>query len=78
MVDMPLIFQRLDGKDDILKVPTCVIDRDVLFLCGKRTLELWRLKLYMDRKSWRSYQERSGSMELLKLLYRLDDGSKKF
>ena len=33
-----------------MKVMLCVVDADVPFLCGKRTNELWRSQLDMDRK----------------------------
>ena len=39
MVEIPVIVQRLDGKEDVLKVQTYIVDAEVPFLCGKRTLE---------------------------------------
>ena len=40
MVELPLIIRRLDGKDDVLRVFTYLVEADVPFLCGKRTIEL--------------------------------------
>jgi len=36
MVELPVLVRRLDGKEDILKVFTYLVDADVPFLCGKR------------------------------------------
>ena len=41
MVETPLIVQRFDGKDDVLKVQIYLVDTDIPFLCVKRTLDLW-------------------------------------
>ena len=48
MVEILFIIQKLDGKDEVLKVIPYVVDAEVPFLCGKRTLELWKSKLDMD------------------------------
>ena len=45
MVELPLIMKRLDGKDDVIKVFAYLVDADVPFLCGKRTLENWNSKV---------------------------------
>merc|ERR1712240_677567 len=39
MVDLPVIVRRLDGKEDVLKVFTYLVDADAPFLCGKRELK---------------------------------------
>ena len=49
MVEIPLIVQRIDGKEDILKVQTYIVAAEVPFLCGKRTLRLWKSKLDMEK-----------------------------
>ena len=36
---------RLDGREDVLIVQTYLVDAEVPFLCGKRTLELWNFKI---------------------------------
>ena len=41
MVELPMIVKRMDGKEDVLKVFTYLVDADVPFLCGKRTIEKW-------------------------------------
>ena len=35
----------MKGKDDDLKAQVYIIDADVTFLCGKKTLEQWGSKL---------------------------------
>ena len=37
MVELPVIVRRMDGKEDVLRVFTYLVDADVPFLCGKRT-----------------------------------------
>ena len=42
MVELPVIVRRMDGKEDVLKVFTYLVDADFPFLCGKRTMvEKW-------------------------------------
>ena len=41
MVELPMIVKRMDGKDDVLKVFTYLVEADVPFLCGQKTLEKW-------------------------------------
>ena len=46
MVELPVLVRRLDGKEDILKVFTYLVDADVPFLCGKRELkDRWKSKI---------------------------------
>ena len=46
MVELPVIVRRMDGKGDVLKVFTYLVDADVPFLCGKRTMvEKWNSKI---------------------------------
>ena len=35
MVEIPLVVTRLDGREDVLTVPTYLVDADVPFMCGK-------------------------------------------
>ena len=39
MVELLIMVKGMDGKDDVLKVYTYLVEGDVPFLCGKRTLE---------------------------------------
>jgi len=51
MVELPVIVRRLDGKEDVLKVFTYLVDADVLFLCGKREMvERWKSKIDTKNK----------------------------
>merc|ERR1711867_131028 len=46
MVGLPVIVRRLDGKEDVLKVFTYLVDADVPFLWGKREMvERWKSKI---------------------------------
>ena len=38
MVELPVIVRRMDGKEDVLRVFTYLVDVDVLFLFGKITM----------------------------------------
>ena len=38
MVELSLIVRRMDGKEDVLKVFTYLVDADVPFLCVKGTI----------------------------------------
>merc|ERR1711895_361629 len=51
MVELPVIVRRLDGKEDVLKVFTYMVDGDVSFLCGKREMvERWKSKIDTENK----------------------------
>ena len=39
MIDLPILVTRKYGKEDVLNVPTYLVDAEVPFLCGKKTLE---------------------------------------
>ena len=47
MVDKPLIVQRLDSKDDVLKVLNYVVDEEIIFLCkgGQQKLHAFYIVL---------------------------------
>ena len=45
MVELPVIVRRMDGKEDILRVFTYLVDADVPFLCVKKTIENWDSKI---------------------------------
>ena len=38
MMELPVIVRRMDGKEDVLKIFTYLVDADVPFLCGKITM----------------------------------------
>ena len=40
----------MDGKEDVLKVQTYLVDAEVPFLCGKQTLESLNLNIYGPEK----------------------------
>ena len=60
-IDLPILIVRKDGQEDVLTVPTYLVDAEVPFLCGKKTLEDWNLQI-------------SGRDEILKITF-LTDGS---
>ena len=51
MVELPVIVRRMDGKEDVLKVFTYLVDADVPFLCGKREMvKRWNSKIDTKNK----------------------------
>ena len=44
-IDLPILITRKDGKEDVLTVPTYLVDAEVPFLCGKKTLEDWNFQI---------------------------------
>lgn len=50
MVELPIIVNRLDGKKDVLKVFAYLVDKVVPFLCEKKTIEKWNLKIDTKNK----------------------------
>ena len=49
-IDLPILITRKDGKEDVLTVPTYLVDADAPFLCGKKTLEDWNLQISGRKK----------------------------
>ena len=45
MVELAILITRLDGREDVLAVQTYLVDADILFLCGKQTLQNWNFKI---------------------------------
>ena len=50
MVELEIRLTRMDGKKDVLKVQTYLVDAEVPFLCGKQTLESWNFNIYGPQK----------------------------
>ena len=44
-IDLPLLITRIDGKEDVLTISTYLVDAEVPFLCGKKTLEDWNFQI---------------------------------
>ena len=44
-IDLPILIVRRDGKEDVLTVPTYLVDAEVPFLCSKETLEDWNFQI---------------------------------
>ena len=40
----------MDGREDVLKVQTYLVDAEVPFLCWKQTLESWNFDIYGPEK----------------------------
>merc|ERR1712240_586535 len=67
MVELPVIVRRMDGKEDVLKVFTYLVDADVPFLCGKRKMvEKWNSKI--DTKNMVLETEIDGTRKDFKLI----------
>ena len=39
------MITRIDGKEDVLTFATYLVDAEVPFLCGKKTLEDWNFQI---------------------------------
>ena len=46
-IDLPILITRMDGKEDVLTIQTYLVDAEVPFLYGKKTLEIGIFK-YAD------------------------------
>ena len=44
-IDLPILIVRKDRQEDVLTVPTYLVDAEVPFLCGKKTLEDWNFQI---------------------------------
>ena len=51
LIDLPILVTRRDGREDVLNVPTYLVDAEVPFLCGKKTLEDWNFQLNGQNKT---------------------------
>ena len=50
IVKIPVIVQRNDGRDDVLKVQAYLVDADIRFLFRKRMMELWQTQIDTKKK----------------------------
>ena len=50
LVELPILVTRMDGREDVLRVQTYLVDAEVPFLCGKQTLESWNFNIYGPEK----------------------------
>ena len=50
MDELPILVTRMDGKEDVLKVQTYLVDAEVPFLCDKKTFESWNFNIYGPQK----------------------------
>ena len=41
LVELPILVTKMDGREDVLTIQTYLVDAEIPFLCGKRTLEDW-------------------------------------
>ena len=67
MVELPVIVRRMDGKEDVLRVFTYLVDADVPFLCGKRTMVV-KQNSKIDTKNMVLETEIDGTRKDLKLI----------
>ena len=45
MVELLILITRLDGREDVLTIQTYLVDTEIPILCGKSTLEDWKLQI---------------------------------
>ena len=53
LVELPVLVTRIDGREDVLVIQTYLVDAEILFMCGKQTLENWNFKMTAKRRSKR-------------------------
>ena len=49
MTEVPIVVEKTNGLEVVLKVQTYVVDAKLTFLIGKKTLKLWDSKLDMKK-----------------------------
>ena len=57
MVELPILVTRMDGKEDVLKVQTYLVDAEVPFLCGKQTLVMEFQHIWSPENIGNTYEE---------------------
>ena len=50
IVENPVIVQRNNGRDNVLKVQAYLVDADIPFLCGKRMVKFWQSGIDIKKK----------------------------
>ena len=45
LVELPILVTRMDGRENVLTIQTYLVDAEIPFLCGKRTLEDWNFHI---------------------------------
>ena len=45
LVELQILITRFDGREDVLTIQTYLVDVEIPFLCGKRTLEDWSFQI---------------------------------
>ena len=45
MVELPMVVSAMDGREEVLRLHAYIVDAEIPFLCGKRTLEGWNAKV---------------------------------
>ena len=70
LVELLILVTRLDGREDVLVIQTYIIDAEVPFLCGKKTLESWNFNISGIEKilEIKIKSEEDSSKKLLKMV----------
>ena len=53
MIEFPIVVERTNGSEEVLKVQTYIVDAKVPFLLGKKTLKLWNSKVDIKIMNWK-------------------------
>ena len=59
---------RLDGREDVLTIQTYLVDAEIPFLCGKRTLEDWSFQIDGREKILEITSKTDGSRIQVKMI----------
>ena len=68
LVELPVLITRLDGREDVLTIQTYLVDAEIPFLCGKRTLEGWNFKIDGRDKILKIESKTDGSRMRIKMI----------
>ena len=68
LVELPILITRLDGREDVLTIQTYLVDAEIPFLCGKRTLEDWSFQIDGREKILKITSKTDGSRIQVKMI----------
>ena len=68
LVEILILVTKKDGREDILTIQTYLVDAELPFLCGKRTLEDWNFCIYGREKILEITSKTDGSRIQVKMI----------
>ena len=68
LIELPILMTRLDGREDVLIIQTYLMDAEVPFLCGKRTIEDWNFQIDRRDKILEITSKTDGSRKQVRMI----------